>query len=429
MTRSTITDGILAAVVVLVTIGAFVRNSARQPSVEPVPEQAATEVQPGFIYGRITDGDGVVYEGRLRWGGTQEAFWDDAFDGAKHENPWATHVEQTPRSFEIFGIGIGGGDRPNFGRPFMTRFGDIARIDARFRTVQVTLKSGATFELDRFSAGDIDDGVRVWDSRRGVVNLDTSDIRTIEFLPTPPLAPAPNRLHGTVHTQHGDFTGFIQWNRRDYLGADALDGRTADGKPAAVRYDTIRSIARRSRDAAVVTLVDGREIALSGGPDVGRNNRIYVDDSRRGRVLISWEAFERADVQAGGSGPAYGDFPPGGPLTGTVITRNGRRVIGRLVYDLDESDTTETLDAPSAGVDYSIPFRLISSIVLPGGEDPDTRHATVLLHDGDTLQLELSGDLAPGNTGVLIFVDGRERPEHVAWADIAQVDLAPRRQR
>ncbi len=63
--------------------------------------------------------------------------------------------------------------------------------------------------------------------------------------------------------------------------------------------------------------------------------------------------------------PAYGDFPTGRPLTGDVTTRGGRRFTGRLVYDLDESETTETLDAPSQDVTYNIPFGLIASIVLP----------------------------------------------------------------
>ena len=49
--------------------------------------------------------------------------------------------------------------------------------------MQVTLKSGTVFTLDRFAAGDIDDGVRVWDGRRGVVDLDARRIRTIELLP------------------------------------------------------------------------------------------------------------------------------------------------------------------------------------------------------------------------------------------------------
>ena len=71
-------------------------------------------------------------------------------------------------------------------------------------------------------------------------------------------------------------------------------------------------------------LVDGREIVLSGTREAGHGNLgIYVDDRRYGRVLISWDAFERLDFSPSGSGPAYGDFPPGHPLTGSVTTRAG----------------------------------------------------------------------------------------------------------
>ena len=135
--------------------------------------------------------------------------------------------------------------------------------------------------------------------------------------------------------------------------------------------------------------------------------------ARYGRVLVSWDAFERIDFSAGGSGPAYNDFPPGRPLTGSVTTRAGRRLTGRLVYDLDESETTETLDAPSQGVDYTIPFGLIASIAPVGREERGARRASVTLHDGEELQLERAGDLGEGNAGMLIFVDGRERPEYV----------------
>jgi len=171
---------------------------------------------------------------------------------------------------------------------------------------------------------------------------------------------------------------------------------------------------RHSRDSSLVTLLDGREIVLSGTREVGHDNRgIYVDDRRYGRVLISWDAFERVDFSPGGSGPAYGDFPPGRPLTGSVTTRDGRRLAGRLVYDLDESETTETLDAPSQGVDYTIPFGLIASIAPP----------KVTLRSGEELHLERTGDLGEGNAGLLIFVDGRQRPEYVPWTDVEQVDF------
>ncbi|HWM94351.1 MAG TPA: hypothetical protein VN493_26585 [Thermoanaerobaculia bacterium] len=447
ITRAKIAGGALATVLLLLALAAGYRAlnqdvhpaAATSPAITPSTTPAAAETRPaaedhqGFLYGRITTADGATYEGRLRWGGDQEAFWGDYCNGAKHENPWLAHVppERLPkerRPIEIFGIEVAHRESQiDVGRPFMARFGEIARIEARGREVRVTLKSGTVFDLDRFDASDFDDGVRVWDGRRGVVDLDSLRIRTIELLPTPPLGAVPYRLHGTVRTRQGDFTGFVGWNRQEYVGPDELDGHTPEGE-LNLRFDTIRSIARRSRDSSLLTLLDGREIVLSDTSEVGHGNRgIYVDDRRYGRVLISWDAFERVDFSPGGSGPAYGDFPPGRPLTGSVTTRAGRRLAGRLVYDLDESETTETLDAPSQGVDYTIPFGLIASIVPPGREERGAQRARVTLHvtlhNGEELQLERTGDLGEGNAGMLIFVDGRQRPEYVPWTDVEQVDF------
>ena len=183
-------------------------------------------------------------------------------------------------------------------------------------TVRVTLKSGTVFDLDRFAANDFDDGVRVWDGRRGVVDLDSLRIRTIELLPTAALGAVPDRLHGTVRTRQGDFTGFVQWDRKECVGSDELDGHTADGE-LSLRFDTIRSIARRSRDSSLVTLLDGREIVLSGTREVGDGNRgIYVDDRRYGRVLVSWDAFERVDFSARRQRPRLRRLPAGAPAHG-----------------------------------------------------------------------------------------------------------------
>jgi hypothetical protein len=176
-----------------------------------------------------------------------------------------------------------------------------------------------------------------------------------------------------------------------------------------------------------VTLRDGREFVLTGTREVGQDNGgTYVDDPRYGRVLVAWDAFERVDFSAAGpdsTGPAYGDFPPGGSLTGSVTTRDGRRLAGRLVYDLDESETTETLDAPSGGVNYTIPFGLVASIMLPNGEGRGAGHALVTLHSSEALQLERTGDLGYGNAGLLVFVGSQARPEYVPWADVQQVEF------
>ena len=305
----------------------------------------------------------------------------------------------------------------------MARFGDITRIVPSGREIRVTLRSGTEYVLDRYASDDLADGLRVWDGTHGVVDLDERQIRAIELLPSAALGAAPDRLHGTVRTRQGDFTGFLQWDREKCVGADELKGRSVGGE-LSLRFDTIRSIAPDSRDSSLVTLLDGRELVLSGTREVGHGNRgIYVDDRRYGRVLVSWDAFERLDFSPGGSGPAYDDFPPGHPLTGSVTTRSGRRLTGRLVYDLDESETTETLDAPSRGVGYTIPFGLIASIAPPAQGERAARHARVTLHSGENLQLESSGDLDDGNGGMLIFTGSRERPEYVPWNDIERVDL------
>ena len=396
-------------------------NSATLSTDAPEPAEAA-RIQPGYIYGRVVTNDGNTYEGRLRWGGDQEASWGDYFNGTKADNPWLASVPPgklptTPNSVQVFGLVLVHRDVPIYtDRRFMARFGDIARIDAHERDVRVTMKSGTVFRLNRMDASDFDDGVRVWDSTRGVLDLDSAQVKSVELLPTTGPIAAAGRLHGTVHTARGDFTGFVQWDREECVGTDKLDG-SADGRKLSVRFDTIRSIARQTRNSSLLTLVDGRELVLSGTNDVGNGNRgVYVDDPRYGRVLVSWKAFERLDLSPAESGPAYGDFPPGRPLTGSVTTRDGRQLAGRLVYDLDESETTETFDAPLEGVDYTIPFGMIASIVLPD---------RVTLHNGEKLQLERDADLGKQNAGILIFVDGGQHPEYVPWTKVARLAFTP----
>ena len=432
MKRATIIGGAFVIVLGLAIAGylAIKRNVAPDtPASTSSPETAAGGAHPSFLYGRITLADGATYEGRLRFGQHQEAFWGDYLNGFKQQNPWAAHVpsellRKEPRPIKIFGITIAKREEQiDLVRPFMARFGDITRIELLGRNVRVTLKSGTVFDADWYSSNDLDDGVRVWDGSRGVLDFGARRIRTIDLLPAATAGAVPQRLHGTVRTGQGDFTGFIQWNRNMGVSTDELSGRTAN-KNLRLRFDTLRSIARHSSDSCLVTLLDGREIVLSGTREVGHDNLgIYVDDGRYGRVLISWDAFERLDFSPGGSGPAYGDFPAGHPLTGSVTTRDGRRLVGRLVYDLDESETTETLDAPSQGVNYTILFGLIASIELPGREERGTQRAKVTLHSGEELQLEPSGDLGAGNGGMLIFVDGSERAEYVLWADVERLDF------
>lgn len=395
----------------------------------PRPDRSpATEGDQGFLYGRVLTLDGATYEGRLRWGGDDEAFWGDVFQGFEDENPWAAllppELRTVPRPIEVFGIEIARLERPkDLGRPFVARFGDIAHIEARVRDIRVRLKSGTLATLDRFAADDLADGLRVWDAQQGVVDIEERRIRRVDFLPTAHLEAAPLRLQGRLRTRQGEFSGFIQWDWGKRVETDLLQGEGPDGE-VVLGFEQIRSIARQSRDSALLRLDDGRQIELSG-PELGAENRgTFVEDPRYGRVLVDWENFERVDFQPGGSGPAYDGFPPGRALTGSLTTRDGRRLAGRLVFDLDEAESTELLDAPAeGGLHYSIPFGKIASIQVHDGEATGASPVRLSLHGGEVLHLERAGDLGPENAGILVFQEGREQPDYLPWAEVASIDL------
>jgi hypothetical protein len=416
------------------------------------------EPQPGVLYGRVTTHLGTQHEGRLRFGGGQEAFWGDYFNGAKVGNPWVSAVppERLPRerrALSLFGFELALRDRPaDLDRLFMVRLGDLVRIEAVGTEVRVTLKSGRVVALARMEASDFDDGLRVWGPAGQVVNLDSSEIASIDLLPAVWSGEPLGRLSGTVRTAGGTFTGFVQWDREECLGSDRLvgepvveasptdrggaepsrrGGRGQSPPRAEIPFAEIQALAREGEDHTRVTRRDGATLLLGGHPKVGPGNRgLYVEDRRFGRVLVSWEAFERVDFAPSDSGPAYADFAPGAPLTGTVTTTDGRQLAGRLVFDLDESETVETLDAPLGGVDYTIPFALVATIERDsgGGEGPATGEVQgavrVTLHTGEVLALEAAGDLGERNAGVLVLGPTEGAPaEYVPWWELRRLEL------
>ncbi len=191
-----------------------------------------------------------------------------------------------------------------------------------------------------------------------------------------------------------------------------------------LRFDTVSSITRRPDNGSRVTLLDGGDIELSRARRTGPGRpRIAVDDPRYGRVLVLWTAFERIDFSPAGRSPAYDDYPPGEPLSGAVTTQDGRRLTGRLVYDLDESETTETLDSSDQALSYTIPFGLIASIVLPPPDERASARARLTLHSGETLSLECAGDLGADNLGLLVFAADGDEPGFVPWTDVERIDL------
>ena len=388
----------------------------------PASGQTAADTS-GFLYGTITTKSGQEHEGRLRWG-TEESFWGDLFNSSKAELPRLDEVPGDHRerrhTLNLFGFEIDLSHPGASGRQLIMRFGDIDRIEVTGRDdAVVILRSGRRIEVEGGSndlGGDTE--ITVWDTSLGQVELEWRKIDRIQFRPTPRnLEVDAHRLYGVVHTEGGgDFRGWIQWDQDECLSTDELDGETRDGD-LEIPMGNIRTIEPRGRRSSRVVLRDGRELELSGTNDVDSDNRgIFVEDERFGRVLVSWDAFERAELSdPPGSGPAYATFAAGKPLRGTVTTRAGRKLTGRLVYDLDEEGTVELIGGERRGVEYYIPFAMVAS-VTPTGSD----RSRVELVNGQTLELENSADVGKGNAGILVLAKGK-RPAYVPWEEVERI--------
>lgn len=386
----------------------------------PTPSRAQND---GFLYGEVHTESGNVYEGRLRWG-KEEAFWGDHFNSSKEDRPW---VEDAPRDrdrrerIEVFGVDIGvRWGHWDGGRQFVAPFGAIRELEMhRGGELTAHMKGGHELRLDGGS-NDIGADVRVWDASLGEIKIDWDEIEKVVFKSTPSNLDVGgvHRAYGTVRTDDDRvFTGWIQWDQDECLSTDKIDGETRDGD-LSIDLGRIRSIERRSRSSSRITLQDGRELVLDGTNDVDDDNRgIFVEDPKWGRVLVRWDAFDRIDFEKpGGSGPAYDDFPPGKKLEGTVVTRRGDELSGRIAWDLDEEEDWEYLNGEWRDVEYNIPFRMIASIEPRGSSS-----SRVVLRNGEEIELEDAADVDDGNAG--IGVKGSGNPQYVDWDDVRRVQF------
>ncbi|MEM7582985.1 MAG: hypothetical protein AAF560_06370 [Acidobacteriota bacterium] len=414
-TRACLTLSVLAAALMLTSVPA----NAADPQGVADPR--------GFIYGKITTRSGSTFEGRMRWG-KEEAFWGDHFNSVKEDRPFMHKAPRRERrereTIKVFGITIGTKwESMSSDRSLIARFGDIQRIEVRHSDeATLVLKNGSELRIDGGS-NDLGGKVHIWDQEVGEIDVRWSNIEEIEMLPTPRnLEVDADRLYGTVETRRGEFRGYIQWDQDECLSTDKLDGESRDGKMS-IEMGKIRSIDRHTRDSSRIVLKSGRELVLEGSNDVDSDNRgIFVEDERYGRVLVEWDAFERlvfADPET--TGPGYRDFPPAKSLSGKVIAENGEVHEGRIVYDLDESETWEILGGDQRDISYHIPFGLIASIIP---ESIDS--SLIILKSGEKLELEDSADVGGEHDGVLVLDSEEDRSVYLAWSDVQRIDFDPR---
>ncbi|HEB84495.1 MAG TPA: hypothetical protein ENI92_05780 [Bacteroidetes bacterium] len=312
-------------------------------------------------------------------------------------------------------------DRGGGSRIFIARFGDIKKIDViGSEDAEVTMKNGKKYIVSGYS-NDVGGKIEVRDNSLGDIKLPWKKIETIEFLPTPgDVKPEGYRLRGTLVTDGGEYNGYIQWDSEECLSTDKLDGDSEDGR-VSIPMGAIRSLKRRSMNSTWVQLKDGRKMSLEGTNDVDASIRgIMIEDPRYGRVKVSWDAFEELTFEdEGDSGPGYDTYRPAKPLQGVVTDVNENTYEGRIVFDLDESESWEMLNGNRFDIEYNIPFSRVASI------SPRSRNSSmVVLTNGEKLRLEGGQDVSDSNDGILVFPeDNEDKRVYIPWEEVEKIDF------
>lgn len=389
----------------------------------------------GFIYGKVYMIDDRTYEGPIRWG-KEEVFWTDVFNAGKEENRNLRYLNSRERDalderqhqYEVwassgnwnrwFGNWSDDRDRDNdYTHQFACPFGAMKSLEPIGRkAAEITLQSGKRVIVSGEGYNDMGTEIKIMDPDMGEVELSWSRIRKIEFMKSPKAIE--NRfgkpLYGTVESSAGTFTGLIQWDHDERLSTDKLDGDTDDGD-IALEFGKIKSIERKGWYSQVV-LKSGREMRMDGSNDVDDSNRGIIVTTKEMTIDIPWREFDKVTFSEPSVVATYDQFASQGELNATVTTRDGKKLSGRLVFDLDEEFDFELLQGNQNEVEVEVTFKSIKNI------KPGRYRCEVELKSGKRLVLEDAHDVDDKNQGLLVFTDKAD-PVYVLWENVELIEL------
>lgn len=388
----------------------------------------------GFIYGKVTTFLGETYTGQIRWG-KEEAFWTDRFNAAKVYNDNIDYLSDE----EIMQLkkekkGLYGNNKDymdshklrndkseyTFIHQFACQFGEIKKINLiSWQKAQLEMKDGTrvTVSSNNDTFNDMNSQITIFDNNNGKTELGWIEIDNIEFIQTPRIFKSNigEPLYGTVYTTQGQFTGFIQWDKDERVTTDELNGETEKGKFRA-DFKDIKSI-QIHRSGSWVTMKDGLRHYVFGTNDVNSENRgITVTNYEIGRMTIDWTEFEKVEFGRTQEVKAYQKFAMPKKIRGKVTTKDGKSVIGVIVFDLDEAYDFEMLNGESDKVTFEIPFRNIKKIT-----PKDERNSKVELKNKKEIHLQDSQDVTFRNEGLLVFDQQNAQPVYISWREVEEV--------
>lgn len=387
-----------------------------------------------WLYGTIQTWDGDTYTGQLRWG-KEEAFWTDMFNASKIDNENIDFLDRKIKERIANSRNWNNGNKwgnwvsrninystHDFTHQFSVQFGDIQSIKRKNSSkVYVTMRDGETIKLNGNGYNDIGSKIRVYDPEIGKIELDWSDVETVDFKATPKnhKSEIGEPLFGKVEAWTGNYEGYIIWDKDERVSTDKLDGETRDADMS-IEFGNIASIKQRG-NSSEVTLKSGRSYRMGDSNDVDNGNRgVVVVMPGKGRVVIDWDDFDQVTFTKAPPVPmkTFNSFTKPEKLNGIVTTEDGKTYSGRIVYDLDEAFSFEILDGKIKDTAFEIPFRNIKSIQPRGGDE-----SMVLLKSGEKYELDDSQDVNERNTGILVFDKGNEDPIYIFWEDVKLVEF------
>jgi len=207
---------------------------------------------------------------------------------------------------------------------------------------------------------------------------------------------------------------FYDHNRDAYYRQRELHGKRPRKLTAQfnVFFGQIVSIVPRGK-RGIVILKDDKEYEVSSG-DVGES--LYINDKELGHVKVTWSDMENIEFLAEPVSYARYADENAYPIFGKVLTHSGHTFKGFLMWDNDESLSSDVIDGKEGRYERKIPFSRIKSI------KPRTRRSSeIVLVTGKKIVLSGSNDVNDDNKG--IFIVDPDYEVQIEWRDVVRVDF------
>jgi hypothetical protein len=159
---------------------------------------------------------------------------------------------------------------------------------------------------------------------------------------------------------------------------------------------------------------------MDGSNDVDSGNRgIIIMSKEMIAIDVPWREFDKVTFsEPSGSLATYDQFANQKSLSGSVVTKDGKTLSGKIVFDLDEEFNYELLQGKQGDFEVITPFRDIKII-----EPISDYRCNIELKSGKKIRLDDAQDVNERNQGVLIFADNKREPSYVLWEDVKTIEF------